>query len=276
MRCRTSPTIRCRSTRSRPRSRPLDVEKQVTYPIETALAGIPGLEYTRSLSRNGFSQVTAIFNEKLDIYFARQQVSERLTEAKASLPPGAEPRMGPISTGLGEIYMWSVHYRPPARARRSGRAAGLADRRQLPDARRASASTTEVERAAYLRTVQDWIIRPQLKTVPGVAGVDVIGGFEKQYHVQPDPAKLIGLGLSFADIAEALERNNANRGAGYLERNGEGYVVRSAGRLESMDEIGNVVVATRGGVPVRVRDVAESGSGAICAPARPARTGRRW
>ncbi|NBJ13592.1 efflux RND transporter permease subunit [Microvirga arsenatis] len=236
---------------------PYDVEKQVTYPVETALAGIPGLEYTRSLSRNGFSQVTAVFNEKLDIYFARQQVNERLSEAKANLPPGAEINMGPISTGLGEIYMWAVHYKKPEEGTlpKNGQPGWQTDGSYLtPEGQRLA---TEVERAAYLRTVQDWIIRPQLKTVPGVAGVDVIGGFEKQYHVQPDPAKLIGLGLSFSEVTEALERNNASRGAGYLERNGEGYVVRSAGRLESMDEIGNVVVTTRGGVPVRIKDVAE-------------------
>lgn len=236
---------------------PYDVEKQVTYPIETALAGIPGLEYTRSLSRNGFSQVAAVFAEKLDIYFARQQVSERLSEVKESLPAGTNVRMGPISTGLGEIYMWAVHYKSAGadNPARDGKAGWQSDGSYLtPEGQRLK---TEFERAVYLRTVQDWIIRPQLKTVPGVAGVDVIGGFEKQYHVQPDPAKLIGFGVSFADIAEALERNNHNRGAGYIERNGEGYVVRSAGRLESSEEIGEVVVATRAGVPVRIRDAAE-------------------
>jgi cobalt-zinc-cadmium resistance protein CzcA len=234
---------------------PVDIEKQVTYPVETALAGISGLEYTRSLSRNGFSQVTAVFNEKLDIYFARQQVSERLSDAKASMPPGAEPRMGPISTGLGEIYMWSVHYAQPGAAAQDGVPGFQSDGSYLtPEGQRL---TTDFERAAYLRTVQDWIIRPLVKTVPGVAGVDVIGGYEKQYHVQPDPAKLIGLNLSFNDVVTALEANNANRGAGYLENNGEGYVVRSAGRLESMDEIRAVVVATRGGVPVRIQDIAD-------------------
>ena len=246
---------------SAPSLSPYDIEKQVTFPVETALAGIPGLEYTRSLSRNGFSQVTAVFSEKLDIYFARQQVNERLAEAKASLPPGAEPRMGPISTGLGEIYMWTVHYKKPGDGTpvRDGRPGWQSDGSYLtPEGQRLA---SDLERAAYLRTVQDWIIRPQLKTVPGVAGVDAIGGFQKQYHVQPDPAKLIGLGLSFADVAAAIEANNTNRGAGYLEQNGEGYVVRSAGRLESMEEIGNVVVATRGGVPVRIKDVASVGIG---------------
>ena len=233
---------------------PYDVEKQVTYPIETALAGIPGLEYTRSLSRNGFSQVTAVFSEKLDIYFARQQVNERLSEAKSSIPPGTDVRMGPISTGLGEIYMWAVHYKAPVAVVEPGKPGVQSDGAYLtPEGQRL---TSDVERAAYLRTVQDWIIRPQLKTVLGVAGVDVIGGYEKQYQVQPEPAKLIGFNLSFADLGEALERNNTNRGAGYLERNGEGYVVRSAGRLESMEEIGDVVVSTRGGVPVRIKDVA--------------------
>ncbi|MFC5508574.1 MULTISPECIES: efflux RND transporter permease subunit [Hyphomicrobiales] len=236
---------------------PFDIEKQVTYPVETALAGIPGLEYTRSLSRNGFSQVTAVFNEKTDLYFARQQVNERLAEAKATLPLGAEPRMGPISTGLGEIYMWAIQYKKPADGStvHDGRPGWQKDGSFLTP--EGQSLTTDFERAAYLRTVQDWIIRPQVKTVPGVAGVDGIGGYEKQYHVQPDPAKLVGFNLSFSDIAAALDANNANRGAGYLEENGEGYVVRSAGRLESMDEIGNVVVATRGGVPIRVKDIAE-------------------
>ncbi|HEV2042112.1 MAG TPA: CusA/CzcA family heavy metal efflux RND transporter [Casimicrobiaceae bacterium] len=236
---------------------PNDIEKQVTYPLETALAGIPGLEYTRSFSRNGFSQITAVFTDKLDIYFARQQINERLTAAKASLPPGAEPRMGPISTGLGEIYLWAVHYKRPGKGAtiEDGKPGWQSDGSYVtPEGERLN---TDLERAAYLRTVQDWIIRPQLKTVPGVAGVDSLGGFEKQYHVQPDPAKLIGLDLSFADLATAIESNNLNRGAGYLEDNGEAYIVRSAGRLESMEEIGNVVVTTRGGVPVRVKDIAE-------------------
>ena len=234
---------------------PFDVEKQVTYPLETSLAGIPGLQYTRSLSRNGFAQVTAVFSEATDLYFARQQVNERLGEAKANLPPGAEVHMGPISTGLGEIYMWTVHYvdAEPGTIR-DGKPGWQSDGTYLtPEGQRLR---NDFERAAYLRTVQDWVISPQLRTVPGVAGVDSIGGYKKQYHVQPDPAKLIALGLNFKEVAEALEANNQNRGAGYLERNGEGYVVRSAGRIESMEEIGSVVVTTRGGVPVRIRDIA--------------------
>ena len=234
---------------------PFDVEKQVTFPVETALAGIAGLEYTRSLSRNGFSQVTAVFGEKTDIYFARQQVNERLADIKVSLPPGAELTMGPISTGLGEIYMYTVEYLPPGAAVQDGMPGWQSDGTYLtPEGQHL---TDEFQRASYLRTVQDWIIRPQLKGVPGIAGVDSIGGYEKQYQVQPDPSKLIGYGLSFNDVAEAIEANNVSRGAGYVERNGEGFVVRAGGRVESMREIGAIVVVTRGGVPVRVRDVAD-------------------
>jgi cobalt-zinc-cadmium resistance protein CzcA len=235
---------------------PVDIERQVTYPVETALAGIKGLDHTRSLSRNGFSQVTAIFDERLDIYFARQQVAERLAQVKGDLPPGAEPHMGPISTGLGEIYMWSVGYAKPGE--RTVAPAGSPGWQpdgsfRTPEGQNLA---TELERNAYLRTVQDWIIRPQIRTVPGVAGVDGIGGYEKQYHVQPDPTKLTALDLSFGDVVRALQANNANQGARYLEDNGEGYVVRAAGRLDDMDAIADVVVATRGGVPVRVLDVA--------------------
>lgn len=234
---------------------PVDVEKQVTYPVETALAGINGLQYTRSLSRNGFSQVTAVFDDKVDIYFARQQVNERLGETKASLPAGVEPHMGPISTGLGEIYMWSVRYGEGRSPSADGKPGQQTDGSYLtPEGQRLISS---IEKAAYLRTVQDWIVRPQIRTVAGVAGVDGIGGYAKQYHVQPDPAKLIALGISFSEVAEALDTNNANRGGGYLEDNGEGYVVRSTGRLENMGEIGDVVVRTRQGVPVRIKDIAD-------------------
>lgn len=224
---------------------PVEIEKQVTFRIETALAGIPGLDSTRSISRNGFSQVTAVFAEKTDIYFARQQVSERLLELRPNLPPGVEPKMGPISTGLGEIYMWSISFAPTARD---------AAPYVTPEGERL---TTDVERAAYLRTVQDWIVRPQIKTVMGVAGVDSIGGYVKQYQVQPAPSKLISLGLSFADIVRAIEVNNVSRGASVIERNGEGIAVRTGGRLENVTDIADVVISTRGSVPVRVRDVAQ-------------------
>lgn len=236
---------------------PIDVERQVTFPVETALAGIPGLEYTRSLSRNGFSQVTAVFSERTDIYFARQQVSERLAEAASNLPTGVRPQMGPISSGLGEIYMWAVHFKTgDARpAVRPGAPGWQRDGSYLTP--EGQILRTELERAAYLRTVQDWIIRPQLRTVRGVAGIDTIGGFEKQYVVQPDPAKLIGYGLSFGDIADALESNNLNRGAGYIERNGEGFNVRVNGRLDVVDQISGIVISTREGTPIRISDVAE-------------------
>jgi heavy metal efflux system protein len=224
---------------------PVEIEKQVTFRIETALAGIPGLESTRSISRNGFSQVTAVFTEKTDIYFARQQVSERLLELRPNLPPGVDPKMGPISTGLGEIYMWSIGFAV------TGADAGAY---VTPEGQRL---TTEVERAAYLRTVQDWIVQPQIKSVVGVAGVDSIGGYVKQYQVQPDPFRLISLGLSFGDVARAIEANNVSRGASVIERNGEGIAVRTGGRLENLKDIGDVVISTRGSVPVRVRDVAQ-------------------
>ncbi|WP_043337519.1 efflux RND transporter permease subunit [Belnapia moabensis] len=235
---------------------PYEVEKQVTVPLETALAGIRGLASTRSLSRNGFSQIVAVFLDEVDIYYARQQVLERLAEARELLPVGAEPRLGPISTGLGEVTMWTLDWAPraPGDTARDGRPGWQADGSYLtPEGQRLA---TAIERDAYLRTLQDWVIRPQLRNVAGVAGVDAIGGLVKQYHVEPDPARLIGLGLSFAAVAEALERNNQSRGAGYIERGGEGYVVRSGGRLETLEDIRNVVVTTREGVPVRIRDIA--------------------
>jgi cobalt-zinc-cadmium resistance protein CzcA len=239
---------------------PTDMERQVTFPIETALAGIPGLQSTRSLSRNGFSQVTAVFTDKTDLYFARQQVNERLTEAKESLPPNTDVRMGPITTGLGEIYMWTVHYKDAEPGKVvDGNPGWQTDGSYMTS--EGSKLQTELERTVYLRTLQDWVIRPQLRNVLGVAGVDSIGGYEKQFHVQPDASRLIAFGLSFNDVVEALNNNNASRGAGYIERNGEGFVVRSGGRLETIEDIRNVVVTTRKGVPIRVRDLAEVGIG---------------
>ena len=241
---------------------PVEIERQVTFPIETALAGIPGLSYTRSLSRNGFSQVTAVFDDAVDIYFARSQVTERLSEARESLPGGAEPRMGAISTGLGEVYMWTVefeHAGGEGAEKRAGRPGWQPDGSYLtPEGQRLR---TDVERASYLRTVQDWIIRPQIKTVRDVAGVDAIGGYVKQYHVQPDPMKLVAHGLTFHDVIEALERNNASTGAGYVEHKGEAYVVRASGRIASVEEIGEIVVGSAGGTPLRVRDVGTFGLG---------------
>jgi cobalt-zinc-cadmium resistance protein CzcA len=246
---------------------PVEVEKQVTFPLETALAGIPGLDYTRSLSRNGFSLVTAVFRDDVDIYFARQQIAERLGQVSGSLPPGVETEMGPISTGLSEIYMWTIEYAHPG-----GRGAPVRDGEPgwqsggwylTPDGERLR---TELELAAYLRTVQDWIIRPQLKNVPGVAGVDAIGGFVKQYQVQPDPQALAAYGFTFHDLLEALERNNLSTGAGYIEHNGEAYIVRAAGRLSRLEELADIVVAERQGTPLRVTDVATVGIGGELRP----------
>ena len=236
---------------------PVEIEKQVTVALETALAGIPGLESTRSFSRNGFAQITAVFADRTNIYFARQLVSERINDAKPSLPPGVDVKMGPVSTGLGEIYWWAVEYERPGTTApvRDGQPGWQTDGTYLtPEGEHL---TDDFQRTVYLRTVQDWIVRPQMKTVPGVAGADAIGGFVKQFQVQPDPTKLVGYGLSFGQVIAAIEANNVSRGANYIEQNGEGYVVRAAGRVESMDDISNIVVTTRGGVPVRVKDVAD-------------------
>ena len=170
---------------------------------------------------------------------------------------GRRGKNGPISTGLGEIYWWSVEYTPPGEgvAVRDGKPGWQSDGAYLtPEGERL---TDDFQRTVYLRTVQDWIIRPQMKSVPGVAGADAIGGYVKQYQVQPDPARLIAYGLSFEQIVKAIEANNVSRGANYIERNGEGYVVRASGRVETLAEIEDIVVATRGGVPVRIKDIAE-------------------
>src|SRR3954471_417974 len=236
---------------------PVEIEKQVTVALETALAGIPGMESTRSFSRNGFAQITAVFADRTNIYFARQLVAERIGEAKASLPPGVDVRMGPVSTGLGEIYWWAVEYEKPGASApvRDGQPGWQTDGSYLtPEGERL---TDDFQRTVYLRTVQDWIVRPQMKTVPGVAGADAIGGFVKQFQVQPDSAKLVGYGLSFKQVIAAIEANNISRGANYIEQNGEGYVVRAAGRVENLEDIEQIVVTTRGGVPVRIRDLAD-------------------
>ncbi|MBI5113246.1 MAG: CusA/CzcA family heavy metal efflux RND transporter [Rhodovulum sp.] len=213
---------------------PLEVEQRITFPIETAMGGLPRLQYTRSLSRYGLSQVTVVFHDGTDIYFARQLVNERIQQVKDQLPPGVETAMGPISTGLGEIYMFTVEAKDGARR---------------PDG---SAYTP-----TDLRTIQDWIIRPQLRTTPGVVEVNTIGGYAKQFHVLPNPARLMAYKLSFRDVMTALAANNANVGAGYIERNGEQYLVRTPGQVADVGEIRAVVIGTRGGVPIRIGDVAE-------------------
>lgn len=237
---------------------PLDMERLVTFPVETAMAGIPGLESTRSISRNGFSQVTAIFEDGTDLYFARQQVAERLTAASESLPEGVEPRMGPVTTGLGEVFMYVVEYAPAGTRdvpRIAGRPGPQPDGSYLtPEGERL---TDETAKLAYLRTVQDWILRPQLTSVEGIAGVDSIGGYEKQYVVQPDPSRMATLGVSFTELAEALERANVSVGANFYERGGEAFLVRADGRIRTLDEIARATVTTRAGVPIAVRDIAD-------------------
>ena len=236
---------------------PIEIEKRVTFPVETALAGIPGLESTRSVSRNGFSQVTAVFKEDVDLYFARQQVSERLAQAQDDLPEGVQPQIGPVTTGLGEVFMYTVDFANPGGKGapvKDGQAGWQSDGSFLtPEGERL---TDDIAGSAYLRTVQDWIISPQLRTVPGVAGIDSIGGFQKHYLVEPDLVKLSAYGVSFSELAKALEAANLSVGANFLERGGEAYLVRADARIRSIDEIADAVIATRGGVPVRVKDVA--------------------
>ena len=236
---------------------PTDIEKRVTFPIETALAGIPGLETTRSISRNGFSQVSAVFTDRTDLYFARQQVAERLTQARDSLPEGVQPQIGPVTTGLGEVFMYTVEFSHPhgkGAPVRDGRPGWQSDGSYLTVEGERLADA--VSQAAYLRTVQDWTIRPQLRTVAGVAGVDSIGGYEKQYVVEPDPSKLAAYGVSYTDLAKALESANLSVGANFIERAGEAYLVRADARVRTLDEIANAVIATRSSVAVIVKDVA--------------------
>ncbi|MBI4383695.1 MAG: CusA/CzcA family heavy metal efflux RND transporter [Nitrospinae bacterium] len=213
---------------------PLEAEQRVTFPIETVLAGTPRLRETRSLSKYGLSQVTAIFEDGTDIYFARQLVGSRIQQVKEKLPKGAEPIMGPIATGLGEIFMWSV-----------GQREGF----KKPDGTPHTLSE--------LRTIQDWIVKPQLRNVPGVADVNSVGGYVKQYHVAPDPEKLMAFGISFRDVLEALADNNANVGAGYLEHGGEQYLIRAPGQVTGLEDIERTVIGSRGGVPIHIKDVAE-------------------
>ncbi len=241
---------------------PLQVEKQVTYVVENALAGIPGLQMTRSLSRNGFSQVTAIFDDDVNIYFARQQINERLSEVKENLPEGAEPRMGPIATGLGEIYMWTVdfkHQSDHGEKIEDGKPGWQRDGTYLtPEGYKLK---TEIQRASYLRTVQDWIIKPQLKSIVGLAGIDSIGGYVRQYHIEPNMEQMVALGKTFEDIVQSVRKNNFSIGPGYIEKGGESLLVKSDERLDAPEEIKSIVVATRNGVPIRVSDIAKVGIG---------------
>lgn len=235
---------------------PLDVERQITFPLETALAGIPGLESTRSLTRHGFAQITAVFTDETDLYFARQQVADRLRGVEDDLPAGIDADLGPVATGLGDIYMWTVEFSGEAVP---GQPGVQADGSYLTP--EGTLLRTEKEQAAYLRTIQDWIVAPQLKTVPGLAGVDVIGGYVKQYVVRPDPQRLAAAGLSLADLAEALARNNTSAGAGAVEQSGESLTVQADGRVANADELAKIVIASREGVPILVSHVATVGTG---------------
>ena len=217
---------------------PLEVEQRVTFPLENAMAGLPKLEYTRSLSRYALSQITVVFEEGTDIYFARQQVAERMNVAKAELPPGLEPVLGPIATGLGEIFMFTVDAEPGA----------------------TNADGSPVM-PMDLRTVHDWIIRPQLLRVPGVVEVNPVGGFKKEILIAPDPVKLLAYNLGYDDIVNALQWNNNNRGAGFIEHNGTQWLLRVPGQAEAIDDLGAIVVEEHEGLPVRIRDVASVGIG---------------
>ncbi|MPY23956.1 CusA/CzcA family heavy metal efflux RND transporter [Shewanella sp. YLB-07] len=213
---------------------PLESEQRLTYVIENAMAGIPSLEYTRSISRYGLSQVTVIFDEGTDIYWARQQISERLQGIRGELPLEAKPALGPVSSGLGEVFTYSI---------------------------RAQDGATKEDGTPYnaedLRTIQDWIIRPQLVKVAGVTEINSLGGFEREYQVAPDPGKMLAFKITIDDVITALERNNRNAGAGYIERNGEQWLVRSPGQLKDLEQIRKVVITKRDDAPVRIDDVAE-------------------
>lgn len=232
------------------------IEKQVTFPIETALAGIKGLESTRSLSRNGFAQITAVFSDSTDIYFARQQVGERLADAKDALPDSVTPEMGAIATGLGDIYMWTLHYQERGGGRHKPGEPGI-----QPDGSYITPEgdrlVTDADRATYLHSVQEWIVAPQVKSVVGVAGVDSLGGFDKEYLVVPDVQRLTALKLSLGDLATALEANNSAIGGGVVDRNGEGLSVRSDARIRSIPQLRNTVIATREGTPILLGQVAD-------------------
>jgi len=213
---------------------PLEVEQRITYVVENAMAGLPKLDYTRSISRYGLSQVTVIFKEGTDIYWARQQLSERLQSISKKLPGGVVPELGPISSGLGEVFTYVVFAEPNARTEKG------------------QAYTSE-----DLRTIQDWVIRPQMVKVPGIIEINTVGGFEKQYQVSPDPKKLLAFKITMQQIVDALQNNNQNIGAGYIEKNGEQWLVRSIGQLTNKQDIGNIVITKRDNAPVTINDVAE-------------------
>ena len=211
---------------------PLETEQRITFVVETALAGLPDLSYTRSLSRYGLSQVTAVFDEGTDLYFARNLINTRLGAIKSQLPEGLEPEMGPIATGLGEIYMYTLRAKQNAMQKNG-----------------------EPYNAMALREIHDWIVKPQLALVKGITEVNAIGGYVKQYHVNPEPQLMLNFDISLSDIHRALERNNTNQGAGFVERNGQQILVRSQGQLQTLSDIENVVIKRINTVPVAVKDI---------------------
>jgi len=217
---------------------PLEVEQRISFPVETAVAGLPRLQHTRSLSAYGLSQVTVVFADGTDIYFARQLIAERLQEVREQLPEGIEATMGPIATGLGEIFMYSMERTPNAR-KPDGTPWSLTD----------------------LRVLQDWVVRPQLRTVAGVTEVNATGGYVRQIHVTPDPDKLLAFGFSLQDVLSALARNNRNQGAGYIERNGEQYLIRAPGQVQTVEDLRSIVVSRREDAVIRISDIAEVGEG---------------
>ena len=212
---------------------PLEAEQRVSFPIETAMTGLPKLDYTRSLSRYGLSQVTVVFEEGTDIYFARQLVNERLNSAKADLPPALEPTLGPIATGLGEIFMFTVDAEPGAKN-----------------------SDGSLITPMDLRSAHDWIIRPQLMRVAGVAEINPIGGFKKEVLVAPDPAKLLAYQISYSEVVNAIENSNSNRGVGFIEHNGAQWLMRVPGQASTLDDLANIVIRQHQGIPLRIKDVA--------------------
>lgn len=219
---------------SAPGFSPLETEQRITYAIETSMAGLPGLQQTRSLSRSGLSQVTVIFAEGTDLFFARQLVGERLQTAREQLPEGVDAVMGPISTGLGEIFLWTVEAVDGA-LKEDGTPYTPTD----------------------LRVIQDWIIKPQLRNVPGVAEINTIGGYARQYQIAPDPKKMAAYKLTLNDLVTALERNNANVGAGYIERAGEQLLIRAPGQLGGVEDIANIVISNIQGTAIRISSVAD-------------------
>lgn len=212
---------------------PLEVEQRITFVMENAMSGMPNLSYTRSLSRYGLSQVTVVFEEGTDIYFARQQVSERINAVVPQLPSGLVPTLGPIASGLGEIFMFTVD--------------------SLPGARNADGTPMT---PTDLRSVHDWIIRPQLLRVPGVVEINPIGGYKKEILVAPQPSKLLSMGLDSYDLFDAIEQDNRNRGAGFIQNNGSQLLMRVPGQASTLEDLRNIVIRQRDGIPVRVGDVA--------------------